>query len=111
MLLHLLHNTFQNLPARQNLRGFFKLLTTIRTVGETPELLNSRKLYATLAKSSYASLCRAQQIQLFAETERISPQAWKSGSSPTQGRKPDLFPLKFSYPKMLLKLIVSDTVH
>lgn len=39
--------------------------------------------------------------------ERISPQAWKSGSFSTQGQKPDLFPLKFSYPEMLLKLIVS----
>jgi len=39
--------------------------------------------------------------------ERILPQAWKSGSSSTQGGKPDLFPLRLSYPEMLLKLIVS----
>lgn len=41
--------------------------------------------------------------------ERISPQAWKSVSSSTQGRKPDLFPSRFSYPEMLLKQSLSDS--
>lgn len=98
MLFHLLDSTFQSPSTRQKLRhlSFFHYR------------LKSKQQVKLLDCWTHTNCLQSlfllyRKIQLIAEMERISPQAWKSGSSSIQGWITDLFCFKAFLPWNAIK--------
>lgn len=81
MLFHLLDRTFQSPSTRQKLRHLFFFFHYRLKSKQQVKLLDCW----THTDCLQSLFLLYRKIQLIAEMERISPQAWKSGSSSIQG--------------------------